>query len=210
LLEPTSRHNSASRRAPLVRLVVAFPSASASPSRCPSAWPIGLRHSLGLKLLLRPSRSVGCGVARCLNPHLVATPPGASASALADPSLVTAFGVVCRRSRCPPPYLSSTTSPSPEREAPEHCRFCCCRGARPSPARGLLRCCRHSERPHALPSPAWGLPHRCPPCTHLARVCPRGGIESESMMFVFREHRWSWAKKPVVLASCDKINTKLT
>ncbi len=25
-------------------------------------------------------------------------------------------------------------------------------------------------------------------------------------MFVFREHCWSWAKKPVVLASCDKIN----
>ena len=47
----TSRHNSASRCAPLVRLVVVFPSASASPSCCASAWSLGLRYLLRLNLL---------------------------------------------------------------------------------------------------------------------------------------------------------------
>jgi hypothetical protein len=76
----TSRHNSASRCAPLVWLVVAFPSASASPSCRASARSLGLRYSLCLNLSLSPSCSVGCRVAQHFNPHLIATPPGASAS----------------------------------------------------------------------------------------------------------------------------------
>ena len=77
----TSRHNSATCRAPLVLLVVAFPSASASLSCRASARRLGLRHLLRLNLLPCPSRLVGCRVAQCLNPHLNATPPGASATA---------------------------------------------------------------------------------------------------------------------------------
>ncbi len=77
---PTSHHNSASRCAPLVWLVVAIPSASASPSRRASAWRPGLCHSLCLNHLPRPSHVVGCRVAQRRNPHLVAIPPGASAS----------------------------------------------------------------------------------------------------------------------------------
>ena len=64
----TSRHLSASRRAPLVPLVVAFPSASASPSRRASARSLGLRYLLRLNLSPRPSRSVGCRVAPALQP----------------------------------------------------------------------------------------------------------------------------------------------
>jgi hypothetical protein len=73
-------HTSASRCLPLVWLVVAFPSTSAFPSHRASARRLGLRHSSRLHLSSRPSRSVGCPVAQRLNPHLVATPPGASAS----------------------------------------------------------------------------------------------------------------------------------
>ena len=75
----TYRHDSASRRAPLVRFV-AFPSASASPSRRASTRSLGLCYSLCLNLSLRPSHSVGCHVAQRFNPHLVTTLPGASAS----------------------------------------------------------------------------------------------------------------------------------
>jgi hypothetical protein len=90
----TSHHNSASRRAPLVQLVGALSSASASPSCRASSRRLGLRHSLRLNLSLYPSCLVGCCVAQRLNPHHVATLPGASAPPV-DPLLVTAFGVVC-------------------------------------------------------------------------------------------------------------------
>jgi hypothetical protein len=113
----------------------------------------------------------------------------------------------------PPPSPSRTTSPSPEREAPEHCCFGCRRGAQLLPARGLLRCCRCRGHHRAHPLPARGLSCHCPPHVPVTRAWPQGGSESKSMMFMFREHCWSWAKmpeKPVVLASCDKINAKLT
>ena len=65
--------------------------------------------------------------------RLVPRPPP-----LVDPLLVTAFGVVCRRSRCP---IRPNMSPSPERKAPKHCHFWCHHGARLLPAPGLLCCC---------------------------------------------------------------------
>ena len=76
----TFGHTSASRCLPLVWLVVAFPSTSAFPSHRASTRRLGLRHSSRLHLSSHPSRSVGCPVAQRLNPHLVATPPGALAS----------------------------------------------------------------------------------------------------------------------------------
>ena len=67
------------------------------------AWRLGLCHSLCLNLSLRPSHSIDCCIAQRLNLHLVATLPGALVP-LVDPSLMTAFGVVCHCSRqriCP-------------------------------------------------------------------------------------------------------------
>ena len=104
-----SRHNSALRPTLLVWIVVAFPSASASPSRRASTWCLGLCHSLRLNLSSRSSCSVGCCLAQRLNPHLVATPPGALAS--------TSCLSLARDSiwRCPlpllTPYPSRTMSP---------------------------------------------------------------------------------------------------
>lgn len=66
-----SCHTSASCRAPLIWLVVAFPGASASPSRCASARRLlSLRHSSSshLDLLPHPSFLVGFCVAWCLTP----------------------------------------------------------------------------------------------------------------------------------------------
>jgi len=60
------RHTSASCCVPLVRLVVAFPSTSASPSHRASARRFGLRHSSRLHLSLHPSRLVHCH--SCLAP----------------------------------------------------------------------------------------------------------------------------------------------
>ena len=58
-----SCHTSASCCAPLVWLVVPFPSTSASPSRHTSARLLGLHHSSCLHLWLRLSCLVGCSVA---------------------------------------------------------------------------------------------------------------------------------------------------
>ena len=68
-------------------LVAPLPGASASAIHYTSTF----HHSR--------SCSVGCGVVQRLNPHLVLTPPGARPPPLVDPLLVTAFGIVCRRSR---------------------------------------------------------------------------------------------------------------
>ena len=132
------------------------------PSRCNSAWCLGLCFLLS--------------VWRCLPP-------------------------------LPPPFPSCTTSPSPERERglPEHCRFCCHHSAGPpllllSPRAPLCVSVASVGFPLTLP-----LPH-----APVARAWPQEGSKSKWMMFVFWEHRWSWTKKPVVLASCDKINTQLT
>ncbi len=164
----TSRHNSALGRAHLVWLVVTFSSASASPSCRTSARRLGLRHSLHLNFLSGPSCLVGCCNAQRLNPHLVATPPGASASTSCQS--LTRDSIWCRLPPLPPPYLSCATSPSPEREAPEHCRFRCHHGAPLSPVRGLLCCCHRRGHPCAHQSPAGGLSRCCPSRAPVTRV----------------------------------------
>ena len=133
-----SRQTSASCRAPLVWLVVAFPSASASTSRRAFAWRLGFHHLLRLHHLSCPFCLVSCRIAQRLNPHLVTTPP----SALASTSHCTFArdSSWCHLPPLPPPYLSHTTSPSPAREQglPKHCCFCCRCDARLSPVWSLL------------------------------------------------------------------------
>ena len=72
-----SCHASASPRtsalhcAPLVRLVVAFPSTSASPSCCTTAWGLGLHHLSRLHVSPHPSHLVGCCIPQRPIPPLV-------------------------------------------------------------------------------------------------------------------------------------------
>ena len=75
-----SRHTSASCRAPLIWLVVAFPGASASPSRRASIRRLSLRHSSSSHLYLSPHPSflVGFCIAWRLTPPPVSTPLGAA------------------------------------------------------------------------------------------------------------------------------------
>ena len=140
------KFTSASCRTPLVQLVVTYPSALASSSRRASTWHLSLHHLSCLHHSSCPSCLVACHIAQRLNPHLVATPPGASASA-------SCCSLACDtvQRRLPPllsPYPSRTMSPSPEREwgLPKHHRFSCPRGAHTLPAQDLLCCCHLCTR----------------------------------------------------------------
>ena len=153
-----------------VRLVVAFPNASASSSCRASSRHHSLRHSLRLNFSSRPSRLIGCHIAQHLNPHLVATPPGALASASCYPLAcysiqhLLQFTSALRRtplgwlvvvypsasaSHAAPllfGWLLHIPAPQPLPLIAHHC-FCCRRGAHSSPFWGLLRCCQLSTRP---------------------------------------------------------------
>jgi hypothetical protein len=122
---------------------------------------------------------------------------------LVDPLLVTVFGIVCRRSRR---RIHPLRRHLPQSGGPQTSPFWV------SSQRASVA---SAGPPLLLPLP--GAPSRLsvasvgsPPPLPAARARCQGVSESESIMFVFREHCWSWAKKPVVLAGCDKINTKLT
>ena len=167
-----SRHTSALHCTPCVWLVVAFPRASAAPSCRTTARCLSLRHSSCIHLLSRPSCLVGCHFPQCLNPHLAATLPGALAS-------VFCFALACNSIwRCllplPPPYLSLTTSPSPEQESglPDAVPVVIA-------AWGLLCCCHSCRCPHTRTLPARGFPHRCPCCVRL--LPGRGPKEGASL-----------------------------
>ena len=179
---------SASCCTPLVWLVVAYPSILASPSCPTSTQRLGLRHSSCLHLSPHPSRLVGCRIAQHLNPHLVATSPGALASAsccsLARDCIP---GHLPQLPPLPPPYPSCMMSPSLDREwgLPKHHHWLLSRWASVASA----------GPPLLLPSlhasvASVGSPLTLPlPCTSVARAWPRGGSEYKWMMFLFQEHQ---------------------
>ena len=148
---------------------------------------------------------------------------------LVVPSLVTAFSVVCNSPLpCVAPLSFGWLSHIPAHQPLALCPSClvgCCISQRLSlslSSRITISiviaeriCCQRGDsfavalfagirREHGVsPAVALAVRDRC-------QGVALGGSESEWMMFMFREHRWGWAKKPVVLASCDKINAKLT
>ena len=148
---------------------------------------------------------------------------------LVVPLLVTAFGVVCNSplhciafllfggchisqgislSPCPPLVWLAVVYPSTSASPSHHLS--------PFPLLSRSTYVASVGTPLLLPSlhasvVSTGSPPPLPlPHAPVARMWPQGGSECKWMMFVFWEHRWSWAKKPAVLASCDKINAKLT
>ena len=120
-----------------------------------------------------------------------------------DPSLVTAFGIVCCHS-CQPIRPVQRHLPPSERH--------------PNIAVSVsLRCVSVASigLPLLMPLPwvplrAFVASARSPtllllPRAPVARFWPQGGSKSEWMMIVFGEHCGSWSQKPIVLARTEQL-----
>jgi hypothetical protein len=112
--------------------------------------------------------------------RLVPRPPP-----LVDPLLVTAFGIVCHHSRR---HICPVRRHLPQSGRPPNIAVSGVLAARVRRQRGAIFELPSPRAPSHVSVASAGSPPPLPPRVAVARAWPRGGSESESMMFVFREH----------------------
>ena len=187
-----SRHTSASCRAPFIWLVVAFPSALASPSRPASArrLSLSLRHSSSSHLDLLPHLSFFGWLPGASPPLPVATsltPPSRLSSRLRSvlPLVATlSFGWLVALPDASAYHTNGCLV------ATRHTAASC--ASTPLVCDSTWRCLPPIPPPY--PSRMASFSPGCGPVE---------GLSPSGWCTVFREHHWRWAKEPVARASCD-------